>query len=138
MKETEKAYLAGIVDGEGCIGIFNVRGSYSLRLSVGMTDTQAIELLSSVTGKRISSVTVRRPNCKVGYLVRLSGVDAQAFLNEILPYLRVKKNLAELAIQFPIVSVRPLPPEIKKLQSILFEIFKVFNKKGTTKVELNI
>lgn len=130
MRTVDKAYLAGIVDGEGYIGIIKSKDNYFLTFAVDMADTQALELLAEVTGRRIETDIRKNLSYKIQHRVRLGGVDAQNFLREILPYLRVKKNLAELAIEYPIGNKGALPPETKNLQAILFGLFKTMNKRG--------
>lgn len=108
MKETEKAWLAGIIDGEGSIFIMKQKRkdrerdtNYILRVSVQSTDPfMAVECSNLVGGPIITEQFDKRPNNSNTLKWELSGRKASQVLVEILPYMRVKHNQAELAIQF--------------------------------------
>lgn len=101
--ETIKAYAAGIIDGEGCITIRrkrnpeNSRNYYNLVVKVGMTgNSSAIDILKTNWGGQI---------CLSGKLRRqkqwsIYCLQAEKFLRDVLPYLIVKKNQAEVALDF--------------------------------------
>jgi hypothetical protein len=96
------AYTAGLIDGEGCITIPHrtpeqahrpSRVAY-LRVSVNMMDGECIDFLYGVWGGNIH-------NRKDGLVYwELNGDKAREMLKKILPFLRAKKDQAELAIQF--------------------------------------
>ena len=54
--ETDKAYLAGIIDGEGCINVTEDKQSTGIRVEVGSTDPRVIDWIYRKTG--IGSVRV--------------------------------------------------------------------------------
>ena len=90
----ELAYIAGIIDGEGCI----TRQETVYRVYVGMTDREAIELLDGIGGK----VTVRPPGDHRQTLFRwrlIAQLEVREFLTAIMPYLRVKAGLAQEAVE---------------------------------------
>lgn len=102
--ETEKAYIAGFMDGEGCISIGKYQGKhnrtpvYQLQLVI----SQKVDVLRDLC--RIAGVgSVCLNNHKEGRKYqqwRMSPHDAVDFLKAILPYLRVKRQEAEIAIEF--------------------------------------
>ena len=100
MKKIDCAYAAGIFDGEGCIHITrNNRGSYALIVTVGNNNEWLVKWLQFAFGGYIGthvSTLSRRP-C---FQWQLSANKAVEFLQAIMPYLRIKKPQAELAIQF--------------------------------------
>jgi hypothetical protein len=100
--EVEKAYIAGIVDGEGCIGAAEVRDKRPGRgpgvmftIFVAMTDRQAVDLLQELYGghvrEKIDARNVgRRPCfCWQGY-----GEIGARLIRDVLPYLRIKNQQA--------------------------------------------
>lgn len=105
MTETDKAYAAGIIDGEGCIliqkrSIERKSPTYSLRVALGVTDEcLCIWMLRKFGGTRIKNYN-RGPNYRRVYRWDLSGPRASEFLEKILPYLVIKVQQAQLGIEF--------------------------------------
>jgi hypothetical protein len=106
LPEIERAYLAGFIDGEGCIQIGRnlPRGksknlSYYLAVSVSNTNEAIINYLQSTFGGAVGNMKrkVNHRPCQ-NWIIR--GHRARALLEMILPYLRQKKTEAELAIAF--------------------------------------
>lgn len=130
--EVTKAYLAGIVDGEGCITISkNGQGVPYLRFQLQMTDLEAIELISSVAGSKIYNIPTSNPKHKDLYKTIILGKKCQEFINIILPYLRIKRKQAEMALEFPI-GTRHCPPYpgFKFAQETMFESMTELNRRG--------
>lgn len=103
----ERAYLAGLIDGEGsiycgAIGTHRNKTCYPC-IAIGMTDRDVIEWISSRWGCKVSYVLKRtkNPNWLDQHFVRLSGKRAQLLCLVLLPYLRVKRRQAELVGLFP-------------------------------------
>jgi len=105
LTELEKAYIAGIIDGEGSITIANnkerykdkVYRSYRLVVQVGNNDIGLIDWLHSLGG----CVTRRPlPSGKVFYNWIVESRIAGFLLGQLLPYLRIRKRQAEAAILF--------------------------------------
>ena len=92
MEEVDKAYLAGIIDGEGCISVVNGR---QLIIKVAMYDKSPMELVSALFGSNLSP-------CKRGYQTMISGYRAKEVITDILPYLRGKTEQAKLALKYPL------------------------------------
>ena len=100
-------YIAGIVDGEGCVTVIKRlekhmdRVSYRLVVQVSMTHEGVIKALQDSIGGSYSAIHWHtRRNNRTAYQWRKYGVDAVELLQSILPYLIVKKAEAELAIAF--------------------------------------
>jgi hypothetical protein len=110
LTETEKAYLAGLIDGEGCITIIKSKParkaknpSYSLQVFINITDERVIRYCKEVTGVGSISfllVTKRKPTWKNIWTWCLRKQDTYDFLVQILPYLIIKKRQAELAVEY--------------------------------------
>ena len=100
MKKTDLAYVAGIIDGEGWICIKNTKTSASVKVGVGNTNEWLICWLQFSFG---GSVCVKKKwiaNQKQQWGWDLSTRQASEFLKLILPYLRIKRPQAELALKF--------------------------------------
>lgn len=96
MTDTELAYAAGIVDGEGCVGIYLVkRQSLSALVRVTMTDHQIPEWLERSFGGRIRYEERPRPHRDIA-IWTISGQEAAGFCSAIRPFLRGKHRQADL------------------------------------------
>ena len=105
MKEKTKSYMAGIVDSEGCIRLakHNDRGTirYSPRVYVS---NQSWVLMKWIV-KHFGGKFVRNVNNREGgvdwYIWYLQSIPSiSAFLVEILPYLRCKKDQATCLLEY--------------------------------------
>lgn len=103
------AWTAGIIDGEGSIFIMKQGRvdrertvNYILRVSVQSTDPYMTSELKRMfpDGAEFSVQRDKRPECSDTLKWQLSGKKAARFLNTILPFMRVKKQQAELALEF--------------------------------------
>lgn len=102
----ELAYLAGLIDGEGSIGLYETTSpnagwrNYGLNLIVNMCDIEGIELLRSIYGGHLSMRKKSKACHRQQYRLKLGRHATYACLKDLLPYLRIKRLQAELAIQF--------------------------------------
>ncbi len=92
------AYTAGIIDGEGHIGIGRTKNYFCLRVEVANTSSRLIDFLHLTFGGNVW--TGKRPNRKVYYRWMISTRAADEFLRSISPYLLIKRNQADLALAF--------------------------------------
>lgn len=99
--DTVLAYLAGIVDGEGWIGLS--RGSddsWRPIVTVSMADHEIPHLLADVLGGNVmlrkKAGTERRQQA----CWRVSALRAEVALTALLPWLRIKRDQALLALDF--------------------------------------
>jgi hypothetical protein len=93
------AYLAGIIDGEGTIGLYwhKARDSYRVKIYVVNTCKNLIDWLGSVFG---GYVYERKHNqWKTRYEWHL-GEDSMDLLESLIPYLKVKKGQANVILEF--------------------------------------
>ena len=106
-KTWERGYAAGLIDGEGCISIkkvsnFNTKRNveYSLQININMTDIESLDFMFGGFGgrlyKNLQSIENRLPVNRW----EITREPAKKFLKQILPFLKVKKSQAELAIRF--------------------------------------
>lgn len=108
MKDIDLAYVAGILDGEGCISITKIRPKntnlhnpcYGLQIRVSMVDKAIPLLCQSFFGGYLWQKPPRNEKEKPQWKWAVQSKEAVKCLNLLLPYLRSKKNEAELAIKF--------------------------------------
>jgi len=108
LKPTDLAYIAGIIDGEGCITInvtkndsFRSRSiQHILKVIVRMVEEEAIIFLRNKFGGSISIQKPSKGRIRFVYQWTLCGKYASSFLAKILPYLKVKANQAKVGINF--------------------------------------
>ena len=135
MKRTELAYIAGIVDGEGYIGI-NAdhrkrnpdRPCWRLKVAVTNTNEWLVQYLKFSMGGGV--IVLKRLHPRPCYQWEIGYGKAAEFLQLILPYLRLKKPQAELAIKFQASmakSTRKLTEEqsaVREAQRIMLQEMK--------------
>ena len=99
------SYLAGIIDGEGCIRLQTIKNNprwntqYHAAISIGMTDKKVIQMFADRYGSKIGVECV--PNRKAVYRWKKAGNKiVPPILTELLPYLIVKKPQAELVLKY--------------------------------------
>ena len=120
------AWAAGIIDGEGSIFIMKQRRldrerdtNYILRVTVESTDPYMAQELKKIFpyGALFSSSRDKRSNNSDTLKWQVNGKKALLVLKEILPFLRVKHEQAQLAIQFQSSTKR----HWKQMTSIEYE-----------------
>lgn len=96
------AYAAGIVDGEGYIGITVNKRSIHCKVMVGMTDPEVPAWLMETFGGGLSFYPPRSSGgAKRGlHQWRVTGAKAEEFCRLLRPYLKVKHRQAELVLRF--------------------------------------
>lgn len=143
--QTLLAYVAGIVDGEGCIGICGIKREHNLlpytnlRVSVVNTNEWLIEFLKfHFGGSHISRLQRPKPSWKPTHEWVICSIKAVEFLKLILPYLQIKKPQAELAINFQLRKLqrkRPMSSEYKILNEADRVLMHSLNKRGIDTVD---
>jgi hypothetical protein len=98
LNEVEKAYIAGIVDGEGSIGLWrhHKNETHSPRVTVANNNLALLQWIQSKVGGVIVSKKKRQAHHGDSYAWSICQNRAIAFLNEIKGYLIIKKQQAEL------------------------------------------
>ena len=104
LTEVDKAYLAGMIDGEGCISIAvcHKKGRNYFRLILGIynNDQDLIDWISDTLESIARTSYVHKRSRTFRW--EASGSQAQVVLREMKPYLKVKKQQAELALAMSI------------------------------------
>ena len=102
LKETDIAWAAGFIDGEGCISTpvrvrVRNRRDYSLALYVGQVDPRPLLRLRDWFGGTVVPRTSWGRGRPI-FMWRITGNTAEAALRTLLPYLTVKQEQARLAL----------------------------------------
>lgn len=113
----DRAWTAGIVDGEGCIGAYiqNGCGRTQLQVAVGNTDERMISRLEKLWGNK-SWYRGKLYGGRRFWKWQTTDKRAGEFLKQIRPYLVVKGEQADLGIEFAkLVGIkgRPIVEEAK-------------------------
>lgn len=92
-----RSYAAGVIDGDGHIGMPQ-RGT--IRVVVANTNKTLIDWLTAhFYGGSVTKESFRNLKWKSAYYWTLQGISARLFLQEIAPYLTIKRDRALLAIE---------------------------------------
>lgn len=108
------AYAAGLIDGEGTIGItelkpggkaasgrqIRISPSHRIYVAITMTDQVAIAWMQLTFGGHFQNLKARQPQHKPTFRWSLGSEAAAEFCEVISPYLKVKRQQAEIAARF--------------------------------------
>src|SRR5262252_6773069 len=102
LSETEVAYIAGIVDGEGCVMLTTNQNCTQLSVQVTMTHQPVIVWLAERLATKVSQYksSPKPAHHKPQYSVKIVGRRAVALLARLLPYLIVKEPQARLGLEY--------------------------------------
>ncbi len=103
MKElsaTDLAWLAGLIDGEGCIRLNLIRErSCTPYLSIFMKHYETMKEVSQMTGGTLQERKPQKPHWSKTYGIQLTGDRARATVEAVRPYLRTKALEAWLLLE---------------------------------------
>jgi len=152
--EIEKAYMAGIIDGEGHIGITKYktkprngrkeRMQYDFNVSIVNTNLNLITyLLEKLRNNNIKFCVMQRKeklilNHKLIYVIQISDFQAENFLKIIYPYLVAKKEQADVAFEFRKTFIKnwgrtKVPQNLMEKREECFQKMKELNRRGYIK-----
>lgn len=141
ISKVDLAYMAGIIDGEGYLGIwFDPRNNAaSPKIVVEMSHLESIQWLQNLyAGYKIQKIFPRNIKHQITYRWEVWGKDAVKIVQLLLPFLKAKRREAELFITFPFHSAgkgRPIPlPTVKKRMELKTKLSSLKTKgKGVLK-----
>jgi len=136
ISKKDLSYIAGIIDGEGCIKIYKVNAEkinrpnnrYCLNIQVSMTTKVIVKFLYDLFGGYLyldKINTYKHPNWKDRQRWIIQNQKCKEFLYLILPYLKLKNKQAKLALKFLDIK----PGHIKAKHKIWYKMKKL-NKIG--------
>ena len=122
MKDTDYAYVAGLIDGEGSIHIEETKGKwYAPRMGLGMTKP-ALSVMTELHQEYGGTLRIMRPATEKwaeAWMFYVHGADCEKLLRDVIPYLKIKKHHAELALQ--VSEIRNALPRRTNGQSVWTE-----------------
>lgn len=116
MEETDKAWLAGFIDGEGCINLqrqkIHNRNYYFIRVQITQTHKDVLEHVCRITGvNRLIKMPRYGENQSDAFKWDADMKDSKRILAEVLPYLQRKKETAALALEYIEFWYQNRPPK---------------------------
>jgi hypothetical protein len=139
ISETDLAYLAGLIDGEGYVGVResnNRKRGYQLSPIVEISGTNfpfLLKVREKIGAGHIRTYDSKNRKWKSSVKFQICRlIDIVALLNRLLPYLILKKQQAELLIQFCNSRLKtPLRGNSYSEEEInIFYKLKELNRKG--------
>lgn len=141
--DTEYAYIAGIMDGEGTIALQlvakNHSKSYAKKVLVTNTDRRLLDWIRLKTRVGIVAPKTKPKegkNWKQCYELSVSACEMKRFLEPLMPYLLIKKRQAEVMLEFITIEwtktkfIQRKPMETAVYQEILYDELSALNKRG--------
>jgi len=143
LSDVERAYAAGLIDGEGCIRITSRglqggttfrKGQYTLMVELTNTDYGMVLWMIERFGGSVSH-TGEKPeeNRKEQWHWRVGSNKALYVLDAIYPYIRTKRQQAKLGRRFQRYAQytgRPASSKIQQLHERFYTEFRALNKRG--------
>jgi len=141
-------YLAGIIDGEGCLGISKnstkkqrqKNPKYQSEVCVVNTNHALMDWLQNKIGGLVNArKNYQEETWKTAYRWRIKEGQHSTLLKSILPYLIIKKKQAELIIEFQETKKlqslfgRELSDEQKDTREFYYQSLKKLNAKGSAR-----
>jgi hypothetical protein len=143
--DTDWAYAAGFVDGEGCIAVVRSfapsrgRHYYGVNVVVANRDRDVLDWMQTMWGGWVVVVVGRQGLARGGWTWRCATTQAKPFLGGIRPWLRIKSEQCDNALAMiellarsrRTLGRRSLPPEWLAEQEQLYWIQRRLNHRGT-------
>lgn len=142
LTETEKAYLAGLIDGEGCFNIDKKKSvhtkrehDFTGRVLIVNSNLDMMSWVLRTVGEGGIYVYKKAYSNKWKPVHRwvICGNKAQDFVKQIYPYLQAKTKQAELFLSFPSghKGYRGRTDEQYKLQETIYAGMGRLNQRGS-------
>ena len=93
--QIEWAYLAGYFDGEGCV---SMNSKLQVYVSITSTDKIVLDYFAHVYGGRVREIYNKKSRRQLYQWMR-TGTSAKEVLYTLLPWLKVKRFVAELGLK---------------------------------------
>ena len=92
-KELKLAYIAGFIDGDGCIHHSNLRARSESGVLIGVTDVEPVQFIANHFNKNVTKRLEKSPyKVKPRYFTKCSGISVIPHLKSLLPFLMKKET----------------------------------------------
>jgi hypothetical protein len=106
MKKADLAYIAGVMDSDGCFTMVKswpkyrsgISPCYYEKCALGQTQPEAVELIYENFGGHYRLDQLREENAKPLHSLQISNIKAHKLIKAIYPYLRIKKVRAKVLL----------------------------------------
>lgn len=123
MRVEDLAYAAGLFDGEGCISIEKYRKTnppiYQLTTKLAMTSVATVQWFAEMFGGPVYMQVRKRANERTQAVWRVHSHKAVRFLELVLPYLKTKREQAEVALSYRIYLGSPATRGRPRTQEVI-------------------
>ena len=113
--ETDLAYAAGYLDGEGC---FQWNGN-TVSVTVDNTYPNTLMWLKRMFGGSVGRLNRKDENCRTTYRYRIFGFGAASLSQKVLPYLQEKAEQAKI-----LIKIRSTAPHTELRKQLTAELSK--------------
>lgn len=154
MIETEKAYLAGLIDGEGYIGILkSMKGNkkhftsakeylYCPVFKIAMTHKPVLEYLHNKYGGTLNTRkrNLKNPAHKEAYDWVIKNAKVMVILNEVYPFMRVKQIEVDILRKFYLTNNgagKPISENNWKIRDELYAEIRKLHYRGVHRERLS-
>ena len=134
----DRAYLAGIIDGEGSIGIDNHGGhrTPSVRITITNSNLNLLAELKALWGGNLTSRRKRKVGWKeTSDLIFGGSLATTKILEAVQPYLIAKKEQCAIALEFNSTvsssNTGGMPEDISEYRQELRKKMLILNKRGS-------
>lgn len=133
MNEIDLAYCAGLIDGEGCIGIYynKVHKNFQLKLQVQMNEKRPLDKLYKLFGGSFYVKEAKPPRHKQHTWV-VFGSKAEEVIKLIRPYMLVKDKQVDevLKCDWTNFKGKSLSDEERQIREVTKERLTKLNQRG--------
>lgn len=139
MSKATAAYLAGFIDGEGYISLhpstYKGEQYYQPVLKVTSTDQWIVEWMQASFGGSVHYREYDNPRFRDAATWQLNGKKLKPFLQAVAPYLRLKKEQAEILLEkYRLQERHPGTPYTQSEKTSIVKMYRTLrdlNKRGT-------
>lgn len=136
LSEFQLGYVAGFFDGEGCVYMEKPKHLWYPAVNFTNSDLRVIEYIQEVLGKDGSTLTRHKHHnrWRISYQLRIRAHHTvKSLLEQITPYLIVKREVAEVAIRA--LELREEGKADSERMRQLAEEIRLLNLRGKARVE---
>lgn len=137
LTDIQKGYIAGIVDGEGYIGLSKGKGKFSPRLGIGMTNYETLKWLKDLIGGCLYQTSRSYITDSPCWTYVMTPTIMREVLPVIAPYLITKNRQAYLMLLYFSYFKKDDRDAMKGLKAVIkvkfHSLFKILNSRGNRK-----